>query len=97
MKTIKACCPWVYVENTQKKKKDTWAGNGVDPKGTKWEFLKLRNLSEEIAVYFGSSVKHTHARQREYVQSGDCLYLHILHTTNQTFKETWFHCGLRLI
>lgn len=36
---------------------------------------------------FGSRVKHSHTGRREYVQSGDCSYLHIYIQQTKPFKE----------
>lgn len=44
---------------------------------TKTNKKQNTNNNKKTAVYFGSSVKHSYTSQREYLQSGDCSYLHI--------------------
>lgn len=90
MKTVKYSYSWDYTENTENRY--MWSRQWCWGKWKQGDFLQ----TWETAMHFGISVKYSHTKWIFTNWRSPFIFTH-LHTMNQTFKETWFHHGLRLI
>lgn len=75
------------------------AGNVVKEIGNIENFSNSGNFVKiwsETNSYFDNSVKHSHTSKVICTKKRLFIFTH-LHITNQTFKDTQFHCVLCLI